>query len=146
MAWQSVLVSRGGVNIQSLAIPRRSKAQQVVSERRPRMIYPNHEIRVMDFFISRAGADAAEAIWIAQELRAAGYTTWLQDEDSRIDEFITESMSIGAECRYTISVLSPEYFCSDYTKVEWQSAFYSRRLVLILLRKCSRPEIGRAHV
>src|SRR5437879_3816309 len=74
-----------------------------------------HELRDgynsrVDLFISRAGADAEEALWIAKELRAAGYTTWLQDEDFRLDESITENMTVGSECRYTIAVMSPEYF------------------------------------
>ena len=36
-----------------------------------------------DFFISRNGADAAWAEWIAWQLEAAGYTTVLHDWDFR---------------------------------------------------------------
>lgn len=93
----------------------------------------------MDFFISRAGADAEEALWIAKELRAAGYTTWLQDEDFRIDTSIIENITIGTECRYTIAVMSPEYFGSKYTKQEWQAAHYGEKLIQVMHRSCNRP-------
>jgi phage replication-related protein YjqB (UPF0714/DUF867 family) len=49
-----------------------------------------------DFFISRAGADKEAAIWIAQELRAAGFTTVLQDDDSHPGYTVPEVMREGA--------------------------------------------------
>lgn len=95
----------------------------------------------MDFFISRAGADAEEALWIAKELRAAGYSTWLQDEDFRLIESIIESMNVGSECQYTIAVMSPEYCQSKYTNQEWQAAHYGGKLIQVMHRKCDRPPL-----
>jgi len=95
----------------------------------------------VDFFISRVGADAEEALWIAKELRAAGYTTWLQDENFRLNESITENMTVGSECRYTIAVMSPEYFQSKFAQQEWQAAHYKETLIQVMLRKCDRPAL-----
>jgi hypothetical protein len=63
-----------------------------------------------DFFISRAGADKDAAIWIAAELRAAGFTTFLQDDDFQAGEAISWNMARAAESQRTIAVITPRYF------------------------------------
>ena len=48
-----------------------------------------------DFFISRAGADKAFAIWLAQLIRAQGKTTLLQDEDFGHESFMGSSSDLS---------------------------------------------------
>jgi tetratricopeptide (TPR) repeat protein len=78
-----------------------------------------------DFFISRAGADAAWAQWIAWQLEANHYTVVLQDWDfgPGID-FIQAMQRALAQAERTIAVISPRYLQSEYTAQEWSAAFY----------------------
>lgn len=79
-----------------------------------------------DFFISRAGADAAWAKWVAQVLREEGFTTFLQDEDSGPGRSFISHMNDGAGMR-TLALFSPEYFLSPHTTREWGLHRFGRR-------------------
>ncbi len=96
-----------------------------------------------DFFISRAGADAAWAIKIAGFLRDAGFTTFLQDEDFLPGRSFIDYMNEGAKLRRTIAVFSPDYFKSPFTTLEWQSALAQGldRLLTVRLSPCDIPPL-----
>jgi hypothetical protein len=107
---------------------------------------------VRDFFISRAGECKDDAVWVAKQLRNAGYTTFLQDEDSDLIGNVMEVMTLGAECKCTLALMSPKYFESRYTEAEWRAAWLreldtgERHLVWIKLQECERPKFLRAQV
>jgi tetratricopeptide (TPR) repeat protein len=98
-------------------------------------------------FISRAGADAEIAQWIAQELRALGFQTLLQDENFKPGESIAGNMLAGGECLRTIALFSPDYFQSKYTHPEWEAAFMADpkgehgTLVPIRVKDCHVPNL-----
>ena len=77
-----------------------------------------------DFFISRNGADAAWAEWIAWQLETAGYSTVLQDWDFRPgSNFVLDMQRAASEAVRTIAVLSPSYLAAKFTQPEWAAAF-----------------------
>ena len=76
------------------------------------------------FFISRNGADAAWAEWIAWQLEKKGYTTILQDWDFQPGQsFITKMEDALSGSERTIAVLSPQYFKGKYSHAEWTAVF-----------------------
>jgi tetratricopeptide (TPR) repeat protein len=78
-----------------------------------------------DFFVSRAGADAAWAEWIAWQLEAAGFTVAIQDWDFAPGvNFVHMMQQASKDAERTIAVLSPHYFNSPFTEAEWTTAFY----------------------
>jgi hypothetical protein len=78
-----------------------------------------------DFFVSRAGADAAWAEWIAWQLDAAGFTVAIQDWDFAPNvNFVHMMRQASKDAERTIAVLSPHYFNSPFTEAEWTTAFY----------------------
>jgi tetratricopeptide (TPR) repeat protein len=101
---------------------------------------------VADFFISRTGADKDWALWISQELEAAGYTTFLQDRDFRPGDSFVARMQEGAECDCTILVMSPDYWKAVFTQPEWQAAFSGKRLLPILVKRCEVPTLLKHYV
>ena len=94
-----------------------------------------------DFFISRTGADKDWALWISQELEAAGYSTFLQDRDFLPGISFVENMQKGAEYDCTILVMSPEYWKAVGTQPEWQAAFNKKRMLPILVKRCEVPAL-----
>jgi tetratricopeptide (TPR) repeat protein len=94
-----------------------------------------------DFFISRTRADSKWAVWISQELEAAGYTTFLQDRDILPGDSFVAKMQEGAEWDCTILVMSPEYWQAAYTQPEWQSAFRRGRLLPVRVERCEIPAL-----
>ena len=77
-----------------------------------------------DFFISRNGADAAWAEWIAWQLEAAGCSTVLQDWDFRPgSNFVLDMQRAASETVKTIAVLSPHYLAAEFTQPEWAARF-----------------------
>jgi tetratricopeptide (TPR) repeat protein len=96
-----------------------------------------------DFFISRAGADAAWAKWIARVLREEGFTTFVQDEDFIAGRSFLDHMNDGVKLERTIALFSPDYFQSAFTKREWQAALAQgpERLLTVLLRACEIPPL-----
>jgi tetratricopeptide (TPR) repeat protein len=78
-----------------------------------------------DFFVSRTGADAAWAQWIAWQLEAAGYRVVIQDWDFGPGvNFVHKMQQAATDAKRTIAILSPRYFQSSFTEAEWTTAFY----------------------
>src|SRR2546421_5280565 len=95
------------------------------------------------FFISYTSADRQWAEWIALELEKVGYQTIIQAWDFRPGSNFLAAMDEAAKVAdRTIAVLSPKYFESDYTFVEWATAFRSdpkgkqRKLLPIRVEPC----------
>lgn len=81
-----------------------------------------------DFFISRAGADADAAAWIAQTLEAAGYSCLIQQRDFQLGGHFPQAMEDAFEnCRAMIAVLSGDYTASPYCRDEWSVAYAFHR-------------------
>jgi tetratricopeptide (TPR) repeat protein len=77
-----------------------------------------------NFFISYTSSDQEIAEWIAWIIEEAGYTTVIQAWDFSSGKiFPWEMHKASEECERTIAVLSPEYFKSRFTPVEWSAAF-----------------------
>lgn len=78
----------------------------------------------MDFFISYTQADRQWAVWIAAQLEAAGYTTFVQAWDIRPgSNFVIEMQKATAQADRTIAVLSQKYLDSEFALSEWTAAF-----------------------
>jgi tetratricopeptide (TPR) repeat protein len=80
-----------------------------------------------DFFISYTGADEQIASWIAWVLEDAGYEVVIQAWDMRQagKSVIGNIDQAAKECARTVAVVSPEYFTSDFTRLEWETAMHS---------------------
>lgn len=77
----------------------------------------------VNFFISRAGADAAWAQWIAKCLVDEGYSVVLQDWDFRPgQDFIAEMDRAMRDSDRTVAVLSRHYDKALFTVPEWTNA------------------------
>jgi Leucine-rich repeat (LRR) protein len=77
-----------------------------------------------DFFISYNRHDKSWAEWIAWQLEAEGYTTFLQAWDFRPSSNFVELMNEGTiNSKRTIAVISNNYLQSSFTKPEWTAAF-----------------------
>jgi hypothetical protein len=96
-----------------------------------------------DFFISRAGADKAFALWLAQLIRAKGKTTLLQDEDFGHKSFMAQMGDALEGGARVIAILSPDYLASNYCIKEANGALHGdpnnrlRRLAPFRLRPCA---------
>ena len=78
------------------------------------------------FLVSRTGADAAWAEWIAWQLEAEGFTVVIQDWDFGPGvNFVHKMQQASKDTERTLAVLSPRYFNSPFTEAEWTAAFYS---------------------
>jgi tetratricopeptide (TPR) repeat protein len=93
-----------------------------------------------EYFISRTGADAEWAQWIAHELEAAGFTAFLQDWDFLPGKSFVENMERGAECPTTIAVVSEKYWESVYTQMERYPAIAKSSLLLVRVEECKVPD------
>lgn len=96
-----------------------------------------------DFFISYTSTDRSWAEWIAWHLEEAHYSVIIQAWDFRPgSNFIAEMDKATRLAERTIAVLSPKYFESDYTFVEWAAALRSdptgkqRSLLPIRVQPC----------
>jgi hypothetical protein len=89
-----------------------------------------------DFFISRTGVDKDWAQWIAQVLEEEGHTTYLQDWDFLPGQSFIANMRIGAQCKRTIAVLSPEYLAAEFTVPELEAAFKTHTYLPVRVRRC----------
>ncbi|HLW02283.1 MAG TPA: TIR domain-containing protein [Ktedonobacterales bacterium] len=77
-----------------------------------------------DFFISYTGTDVDWAIWIAEQLEAAGYTTIYQARDFNAGgNFVVQMHQAMRQTKRTIAVLSPDYLEARFTLPEWAEAF-----------------------
>ena len=94
------------------------------------------------FFISRAGKDAAFAVWLGKLIAAQGKTYILQDEHFGHQDFmdaIDRALKSGAR---VVGLLSQAYLESDYCKKEATTALQGdpfnreQRLILLRLEAC----------
>ena len=77
-----------------------------------------------DFFISYRTLDEGWAAWIAWQLEAAGYTTFLQAWDFRPGHNFVSQMQVGVTSGVRmLAVLTPSYFESGFARAEWFAAF-----------------------
>jgi TIR domain len=98
-----------------------------------------------DFFISRAGPDAAFSSEIARILKAQGWRVFVQELDFANRSFM-ERMHAGLKSTArVIALLSPDYLSRDHCEAEWQAALAddplnrNRRLIVMRVRE-SKPE------
>jgi len=78
------------------------------------------EAEKFDFFISRCGAAKGVAVEIADVLRTAGYSCFMQDDGIEVSKnFIAEIHDRLEQCRHFIAILSADYIHSPYTREEW---------------------------
>ena len=102
-----------------------------------------HDIANREFFISRAGADKALAVWIDALLKAQGVTTVLQDHDFKGENFLARIQSALSSDPKVIALLSQDYLASDFTIAEAMAALDKdplnnrRRLVMLRVRQCA---------
>jgi predicted nucleotide-binding protein len=76
-----------------------------------------------DFFISYANADHEWAEWIAWQLEAEGYTTFLVHRDVRPgNHWVATTQSAMASAKRMIAVISSAYFPSSAARNEWRIA------------------------
>ena len=94
----------------------------------------------IDFFVSRTGADAAWAQWIAWQLEANGYSVVIQDWDFGPGaNFVGKMQQAATNAERTIAVLSPRYFQSRFTEEEWAAALYRDTLLPIRIEDFTPP-------
>jgi hypothetical protein len=95
----------------------------------------------IDFFISRAGADAGAAELIAGIVREAGLAPFYQNEDFGPADFMRR-MEQGYEGERTIALLSPQYQQSEYCRAEYNHvlgkdpANLRERLIVLRVAPC----------
>ena len=96
----------------------------------------------VDFFVSRAGADAPLARAVAGWLIDAGHSVILQDWDFGHADFIARMDDALARARRTITLLSPAYLASPFCGAEWRALFardprnFGQQLVLLRVGPC----------
>jgi hypothetical protein len=78
--------------------------------------------RHIDFFVSRAGADAAVAAEIGRVLEDAGHRICLQQWDFANRNFMNEMHEALASGARVVALLSNEYEASDHCRAEWTNA------------------------
>jgi tetratricopeptide (TPR) repeat protein len=99
-----------------------------------------------DFFISRAGADAAFAAEIGRILEADGKTVVLQQWDFANRNFMERMHRALESGARVIALLSNDYLASDHCEAEWQNAIahdpLNRNGRLIVLRVAESTPTG----
>jgi TIR domain len=98
-----------------------------------------------DFFISRAGENSAIAIQIAEILRSAGYSTFIQDQDFGNTNFMArmaDGFAMVDRGARVIAVLSPHYLKKEYCLAEAQYPLTGdpsnrqERLIVLRVSEC----------
>ena len=94
--------------------------------------------REPEFFISRAGPDAALAQRIAHILEDAGRRVVIQDWDFKNRAFMERMHAALTSGARTVALLSPDYLTRDHCAAEWQNTIaddpLNRQSKLIVLR------------
>jgi tetratricopeptide (TPR) repeat protein len=95
------------------------------------------------FFISYRGVqpDVKWAYWVAWQLeeKYGEGSCMIQAWDFDPNGNFIKGMQKGATCSYTIAIVSPNYFTSDYTEDEWTAAFKDRKLIVLKIAACEPP-------
>ncbi len=99
-----------------------------------------------DFFVSYTSADESWASWIAWQAKEAGFTVVLQLWDFLPGQsFILRMHEATIRARHTLAVVSPAFFASKYTAIEWATALAQdptttgARLVPVRVREVDPP-------
>ncbi|MEI6757387.1 MAG: FxSxx-COOH system tetratricopeptide repeat protein [Chlorobium sp.] len=98
-----------------------------------------------EFFISYTSADLHIASWIAWVLEEEGYSVVFQQWDFREagKDVIDNIDNALKECERTIALLSPDYFHSAFTSLEWKTALHKEPegrlglLVPVIVSECA---------
>jgi len=103
---------------------------------------PGAPDRPPEFFLSRAGPDAAIAEAIAHILEAAGRTVIIQDWDFKNRAFMERMHAALCSGARTLALLSPDYLASDHCAAEWQNTIAddplnkTSRLIVLRIKQC----------
>jgi tetratricopeptide (TPR) repeat protein len=96
-----------------------------------------------DFFISRAGADAATAKLIAGIIRGAGKIPFSQDEDFGSADFMRRMEQAYEGCERVVALLSPHYQQSEHCRAEYNNVLggdpgnLQQRLIVFRIAECA---------
>lgn len=96
----------------------------------------------MEFFISRASADAAFAAVVGEILTEAGHGVVLQQWDFANRNFMERMHAALADGARVVALLSPEYLRSAHCQAEWQNAIANdplnteSRLIVLRVAEC----------
>ena len=78
----------------------------------------------MDFFVTYDAADQRWAEWVAERLRASGFSVELQSWDYWArSSLILEMFAVSGIAETTIALLSPDYLANCLTRPEWSAAY-----------------------
>ena len=98
----------------------------------------------IDFFISYAHSDERWGVWVASQLRAAGYSVKLMSWSFRPGcNFALEMHAAIGEARHVVALLSPDYLASEYCAAEWAAGFSTdptgrdRRVIPVRVQSCT---------
>ncbi|HEX8360285.1 MAG TPA: toll/interleukin-1 receptor domain-containing protein [Longimicrobium sp.] len=99
-------------------------------------------------FISHSSVDEQFAVWIAVDLRAAGYSVWLDQWDIKVGESIPHKIGAGLnECDFVAVVLSSHAVASRWVENEWYAKYWDEveqdrvRVLPILIEDCTIPTL-----
>ena len=98
--------------------------------------------RPPEFFVSRAGPDAAIATAIAHILEAAGRRVIIQDWDFKNRAFMERMHTALSSGARAIALLSPDYLTRDHCTAEWQNTIADDplnkkgRLIVLRIKPC----------
>lgn len=99
-------------------------------------------------FISHSSVDKQFAIWLAVDLRSAGYRVWFDEWDIKVGESIPHGIGVGLdECDFVAVVLSSQAVQSRWVENEWLANFWDEmeqgraRVLPILLEDCTIPTL-----
>lgn len=94
-----------------------------------------------DFFISRAGESRAWGLWVARELQSARYSVIYQDRDFDNGRLLAPQIGdASSRSEKTLVLVSPAYFTSDWTQLEYSAAL-QRMLLFRVADVKLRPEL-----
>ena len=73
-----------------------------------------------DYFISYTKANVEDARWIAQEIQAAGYSTWYQDTNQTGSVAVVHGYHAKIDASHRVLALdSRAYAKTDHCQAEW---------------------------
>jgi hypothetical protein len=101
--------------------------------------------------VSHSAQDREFAAGLAEDLVQAGFRVWFDAWNFGVGETLAEAIDEALRAsQFLFTVMSPDYFRSRWTAVEWKSTLAEElesgkvRMVPILYRDCDIPEILRS--
>lgn len=99
-----------------------------------------------DLFISHSSKDKPFVVKLAEDLKRAGFSVWLDQWELTPGDSISEAISDAiTKSRFLLIVMSPDYFNSPWTLIEYMAAMDKElderhvKAVPILYRECDIP-------